>query len=67
MSENKNECIGGKTPSAKWYQDSNSIFLTFCVEDCRNLKVFFDKAYMISEGTGGSKHTFYRTKIVFLK
>ena len=66
MSENKNECSGGKTPSAKWYQDNDSVFLTFCVEDCKNIKVFFDQTYMIFEGTGGSEHTFYRTKIVFL-
>ena len=64
MNKNKNENSDGKTPSAKWHQDEQSVFLAFCLEDCKNEKIIINATHLEFEGNAGPKNIFYETKIV---
>uniref|UniRef100_A0A1B6CPB7 CS domain-containing protein n=1 Tax=Clastoptera arizonana TaxID=38151 RepID=A0A1B6CPB7_9HEMI len=52
-------------PPVKWAQRSNCVFLTICVEDCKNpdLKIESDK--LVFSGTGGTEKKKYELTIPF--
>ena len=56
-----------ETPRAKWAQDAFSIFLTICLEDCKNPKINIDQQHLNFEGMGGPKQLQHKVEIHFLK
>lgn len=62
--ENENEAV---PPSVLWAQRSNIIFLTICLEDCKNpeIKIDHDKIYF--HGIGGTEKKMHEVTIPLFK
>ena len=56
-----------QTPRAKWAQDAVSIFLTICLEDCKNPKVIFTEQDLTFQSLSGPKSTPYKIEMMLFK
>ena len=54
-------------PLVKWAQRPSLLFITICLEDCKNAKIDVKPEYLSFEGTGGSDKKDYAVRIEFLK
>ena len=54
-------------PLVKWAQRPSLLFVTICLEDCKNAKIDVKPEYLSFEGAGGSDKKDHAVRIEFLK
>ena len=51
----------------KWAQRTNLIFLTICVEDCKDPAIKVEESKMTFKGVGGTEKKTYEIELEFFK
>lgn len=54
-------------PSVAWAQRNHCIFLTICLEDCKNPKIVLEKDQLVFDGVGGTEKKHHQVTIPFYK
>ena len=54
-------------PLVKWAQRPSLLFITICIEDCKNAKIDMKPEYLSFEGSGGPDKKDHAVRIEFLK
>ncbi|KAI5700129.1 hypothetical protein M8J76_000714 [Diaphorina citri] len=54
-------------PSVAWAQRNHCIFLTICLEDCKNPTINLDKNQLYFDGIGGTEKKHHQVTIPFYK
>uniref|UniRef100_A0A8D8V7Z8 Uncharacterized protein n=1 Tax=Cacopsylla melanoneura TaxID=428564 RepID=A0A8D8V7Z8_9HEMI len=54
-------------PLVAWAQRNHCIFLTICLEDCKNPSINIDKDQFVFDGIGGTEQKLHHVTIPFYK
>ncbi|KAK2158964.1 hypothetical protein LSH36_161g09019 [Paralvinella palmiformis] len=54
-------------PPVIWAERADKLYVTICVEDCKDPVIKFDSSSLFFSGTGGPENKEYEVKIEFLK